>query len=114
MEFTKLMENAYYHAYETNVWEPFIKLALAGRTSDKKRIFVNAVQDIPTHNQYLFRIFRDIDSAIGFSEDLPFTKALAVFPLAPFSEALKEDIHLRGKAYDTTVSPCNHQRLTSP
>ena len=44
-----------------------------------------------------YQLFRDIDSAIGVTQDLPFRRPLAIFPLPSFRDTLTQDNHVTYK-----------------
>lgn len=78
--------------------ENFLRFILAGRLQyrDKlARIFINARQGalVPPISEY--KLYRDIDSVIGVTHDLPFRLPMAIFPLASFRDTLTEDNHLK-------------------
>ncbi|KAG1792246.1 hypothetical protein EV424DRAFT_1336621 [Suillus variegatus] len=83
----------------------FIRFVLAGRVGqqaadepDQHRITLNCLQGLPPLPQT--RISRDLDSAIGISRTLPYTSALAIWPIPPFKEMLTKDNHTQSHAYD--------------
>ncbi|KAG1766213.1 hypothetical protein EV702DRAFT_981012 [Suillus placidus] len=78
--------------------ENFLRFVLAGRLQygDKlARVFINARQGalVPPISEY--KLYRDIDSVIGVTHDLPFRLPMAIFPLASFRDTLTEDNHLK-------------------
>ena len=77
----------------------FIEHILAGRTRDDedepRRVFVNARQGVSAPAEGEYMLWRDYDSAFGLSRDLPFTSALAVFPMSNPNETLTKDNHLK-------------------
>ncbi|CAL1698688.1 unnamed protein product [Somion occarium] len=86
----------------------FLNLVLCARTKNEDdediRLVLNMTQAVerPTLEDCI--IMRDFDSAIGYGKTLPFTKAMAVFPVAPFSETLKKRNHVQGYVFSPTVS----------
>lgn len=74
--------------------EAFVRFALAGRIHQSSRVSVNSRQGVPELKTSDCSIQRDFDSVIGITRDLPFSAALAVFPLASFRDTLKTDNHL--------------------
>jgi hypothetical protein len=78
--------------------ENFLRFVLAGRlqSNDKlARIFLNARQGALAPPISEFRVYRDIDSVIGITQDLPFRLPMAIFPLASFRDTLTDDNHLK-------------------
>jgi hypothetical protein len=77
----------------------FIEHILAGRTRDEedepRRVFVNARQGVSAPAEGEYTLQRDYDSAFGLSQDLPFTSALAIFPMSNPKETLTKDNHLK-------------------
>ncbi|KAG1793283.1 uncharacterized protein HD556DRAFT_1238088 [Suillus plorans] len=76
----------------------FLRFVLAGRLqyhNKLARIFINARQGASAPPMSQYQLYRDIDSVIGITRDLPFQLPLAIFPLASFRDALTEDNHLK-------------------
>ena len=68
------------------------------------RVTVNCRQgaDPPRDGEYQLR--RDFDSAIGITRDLPFSTALAVFPMPSFADTLKRSNHVNFDIKQSEVS----------
>ncbi|KAG1851045.1 hypothetical protein DFJ58DRAFT_661761 [Suillus subalutaceus] len=78
--------------------ENFLRFVLAGRLQSHNklaRIFLNARQGALAPPTSEFQVYRDIDSVIGITWDLPFQLPMAIFPLASFRDTLTEDNHLK-------------------
>jgi hypothetical protein len=93
----------------------FIRFVLAGRVGrqateepDQCRVTLNCLQGLPPLPQT--RISRDLDSAIGVSCTLPYTSALAIWPIPPFKEMLTKDNHAQSHAYNAQVRPIYDNR----
>jgi hypothetical protein len=93
----------------------FIRFVLAGRVGqqatdepDQCHITLNCLQGLPPLPQT--RICRDLDSAIGISRTLPYTTALAIWPIPPFREMLAKDNHAQSHAYNAQVRIVNGSR----
>ena len=76
----------------------FVRFVLAERLEMNQkavRVSINAKQGSrpPPVGQY--QLFRDIDSVIGMTPDLPFQRPLAIFPLPSFRDTLMKDNHLK-------------------
>ena len=77
----------------------FIRFVLAGRletpnTGSPLRVFINAKQGafpIPVDK---YQLHRDVDSVIGITQDLPFRRSLAIFPMPCFRDTLRKDNHV--------------------
>lgn len=78
----------------------FIRLVLAGRlemNGKSLRVSINAKQGAPPPPVGKYDLHRDIDSVIGITQDLPFKRPLAIFPLASFWDTLTKDNHVTYK-----------------
>lgn len=99
---------------DTQSIDSFTRLVLSGRLDDElamelqKRIFINGRQGLQPLTPQLYNISRDYDAAIGICQDIPFLEPFSVFPVSPFSQTLKKDNHICGRAYDAQVS-VNHE-----
>ena len=88
----------------------FVQFVLAGRLKQddgsEMRVFLNSRDDayVPGRGEYGYK--RDYDSAFGATRDMPFTAAMAVFPVASFADTLKKDNHIKGLAIASDVR-CN-------
>ena len=65
---------------------------------------MNPCQALPPLLLPQLQISRDFDSLIGTTSNLPYTVALAVYPVPPFHETLIYTNHIKSLAYDSTVS----------
>jgi hypothetical protein len=79
--------------------EDFLRFALAGRykedgESDPQRIILNPFLNLHPPRAGHYNISRDIDSAIGYTSDLPFSVPFAVFIIARFEDTLTDQNHL--------------------
>jgi hypothetical protein len=87
--------------------DAFVRFVLAGRLvvdGVLHRVTVNARQDATQLDQGTYQIRRDLDSTIGITQDLPFTEAMSVFPIASFKDTLKRDNHVKGRIPMDNVS----------
>ncbi|KAG1838806.1 hypothetical protein DFJ58DRAFT_668161 [Suillus subalutaceus] len=78
--------------------EAFLRFVLAGRLQyhdEHARISINARQGALAPHISKYQLYRDIDSVIGITKDLPFQLHMAIFPLASFRDSLTEDNHLK-------------------
>lgn len=78
----------------------FIRFALAGRlemNGKALRVSINAKQGVLPPPLGKYDLYRDIDSVIGVTQDLPFRRPLAVFPLPSFRDTLTKDNHITYK-----------------
>jgi len=57
------------------------------RVSSRQETLLNSLDGV--------QMLRDIDSVIGQSRDLPYSKALAVFPVPDFKNTLTKNIHVK-------------------
>ncbi|KAG2064082.1 hypothetical protein BDR04DRAFT_1162939 [Suillus decipiens] len=76
----------------------FLRFVLAGRLQhhdNHARIFINARQGALAPPISEYQLYRDVDSVIGITRDLPFQLPMAIFPLASFRDSLTEDNHLK-------------------
>jgi hypothetical protein len=106
--------------YSAGLHDDFIRLALGGRLNindEPHRVFINARQDAFVPESYQYDLLRDYDSAIGISNDFPFTHAMAIYPLPNFADTWKKSNHLSAHVFDPQVSAfqfyllhvkCNH------
>lgn len=86
----------------------FARLILAGRyrgdmsesSANDFRYKINVRSGLvgTAHRREDYVITGDWDSAIGMTEDLPFTVAMAIFAVPPFRDTLKKTNHIRGRA----------------
>ena len=87
----------------------FLRVVLAGRDTingELSYITLNARQGLPSLQDAGDIIqTRDIDSAVGVTNNIPFERAtaFAVYPVPNFAHTLKIDNHLRAKAYMADV-----------
>jgi hypothetical protein len=86
----------------------FIRFVLAARVGpladeelDRCQVRLNCLQGIPPLPET--DITRDLDSVIGVSDTLPYTSTLSIWPLPPFKETLKNDNHVKSRAYNGQV-----------
>jgi hypothetical protein len=87
--------------------DAFARFVLAGRLATDQglhRVFINARQNAHAPPEGTFDVRRDFDSAIGITQDLPFTAALSVYPMPSFEDTLKKDNHLFGEIPGRLVS----------
>ena len=78
----------------------FVRFMLAGRLETPHgplRVSINAKQDALPPSIGDYQLFRDIDSVIGVTQDLPFRRSLAIFPLPSFRDTLTQDNHVTYK-----------------
>lgn len=83
----------------------FVRFVLAGRlemNGKSLRVSINAKQGAPPPPVDKYDLYRDIDSVIGITQDLPFKRPLAVFPLASFRDTLTKDNHVTYKLPGTS------------
>ncbi|KAG2738365.1 hypothetical protein P692DRAFT_201731319 [Suillus brevipes Sb2] len=86
------------HLLKQDELEHFLRFVLAGRLRRHDmmaRIFINARQGAlaPPLSQY--QLYRDIDSVIGITRNLPFKLPMSIFPLASFRDTLTKDNHIK-------------------
>ena len=111
MSLPEFTETAQHLLYAPNA-DPrdFVQFVLAGRLKQddgsEKRVFINSRDDAYVPGRGEHRQKRDYDSASGTSRDMPFTAAMAVFPVASFADTLKKDNHIGGLAFAPDVR-CN-------
>lgn len=97
-EFVSAAEQLFMQGQSKDQLEDFIRFVLAGRLQSHNglaRIFLNARQGILAPAISDYQLYRDIDSVIGITRDLPFKLSMAIFPLPPFRDTLTEDNHLK-------------------
>ena len=85
----------------------YVLAVLAGRyytpNNELKRIVIDplrglthptacAYDDVPTEDE--FKISRDYDSILGFSDTLPYKVPLAIYPVPPYKETLSKAVHI--------------------
>ncbi len=78
----------------------FIRFMLAGRlemNGKSLRVSINAKQGAPPPSMGKYDLHRDIDSVIGVTQDLPFRRPIAIFPLPSFRDTLTKDNHVTYK-----------------
>ena len=76
----------------------FIRFILAGRlemNARSVRVSINAKQGALPPPVGEYQLSRDFDSVIGVTQDLPFRRPLALFPLPGFRDTLTKDNHLQ-------------------
>jgi len=98
-DFTVLMQAASHDPIE------YINTALCGRIlvdGVPHRASLNARQglDHPSFPEFT----RDFDSAIGITDDLPYTSPFNVYPIANFRDTLTKQNHVRGHIHLPNVS----------
>ena len=85
----------------------YIRAVLSGRYYDgytERRIYVNATKGLPLgslapwgvppdFDQY--QLSRDYDSIIGYSDNLPYSKPIGVYAVAPFKDSIRKDLHIK-------------------
>ncbi|KAH9915067.1 hypothetical protein B0H21DRAFT_703417 [Amylocystis lapponica] len=85
-----------------------VRFILAGRTpphhSPAARVFLNVRQELPDLAMHGYTVTRDYDSVIGITRTLPFTQAISVYPVPPFSATLTKDIHIEVAVAQPLVS----------
>ena len=88
-----------------NVYE-YVLAVLAGRYyegNDLRRIYIDGLyglthptacsyDEVPTAQQY--KISRDYDSILGYSDSLPYKMPIAIFPVPPHRETLAKKVHI--------------------
>lgn len=92
---------------DEQAFNSFLKLVLGGRIwvdDEQRRVFVNARQDLYPADGDEVTVVRDYDSIIAITEDLPFSKGIAIFPVPSFRDTLTEDVHIKGWIFDENVS----------
>jgi hypothetical protein len=98
-EFVSAAERIFTVADQSNdQQEAFLRFVLAGRlhrNNQLARIFINARQGVYAPPISEYKLYRDIDSVIGITRDLPFKLSMAIFPLPPFRDTLTQDNHLK-------------------
>lgn len=86
----------------------FTRAVLAGRYEDERdgtqhRIIVRGLlgltppaecdyNDIPTSDEY--SIARDYDSILGFSDNLPYSQPIGIYPIPQLAETLDKKVHV--------------------
>lgn len=76
----------------------FIRFVLAGRlemNARSLRVSINAKQGSSPPPVGEYQLSRDFDSVIGVTQDLPFRRPLALFPLPSFRDTLLKDNHVK-------------------
>lgn len=86
----------------------FVRLCLAGRyredlmesSANDYRYKINVRSGLSgiAHPPEDWVVTGDWDSAIGMTEDLPFTVPMAIFAVPPFRDTLRKTNHIRGRA----------------
>ncbi|KAG1719121.1 hypothetical protein EDB19DRAFT_1648748 [Suillus lakei] len=97
-EFVSAAEQMFTLGQSDDQLEAFLRFALAGRLqchNQLTRIFINARQGVRAPAISEYKLYRDIDSAIGITWDLPFKLSMAIFPLPAFRDTLTKDNHLK-------------------
>lgn len=87
----------------------YINTALCGRIfvdGVPHRVSLNARQglDHPISPE----LTRDFDSAIGITDDLPYTSPFNVYPISSFRDTLTKPNHVQGRIYLPDVRPSSH------
>ncbi len=81
-----------------NVVEEFLQLALAGKAiasdGDVRRIRLSPSKGTPSALGTAINVTRDFDSMFGISNDLPFRRSFAVFPVPSFRDTVTKDNHI--------------------
>lgn len=76
----------------------FARFVLSGRLERDGKdhsVFLNARQAVQVPPKGQYTTTGDIDSVIGASTDLPYKQSLGIFPLAPFRDTLKDNVHIK-------------------
>lgn len=93
--------------YDSDRMEPFVRFVLAGREvtdlgadntrnlPTTARIAVSAELEASAPGPGQYELVRDIDSAWGMSQDLPFRASFAMWVFPPLREVLTTNIHLK-------------------
>lgn len=94
-QFVSIAQNLFNRKQDSDA---FVRFVLAGRiqiNNQESWVFINARQGEIAPPVHKYQLRRDVDSAIGMTHDLPFRKALGVFPVASWCDTLTEDNHLK-------------------
>lgn len=95
----------------------FVRYMTGGRFDDISglhRVYVNPRQGLDSplpqslDNPAGYIIRRDYDSVIGITRTLPFRRGIAVYPLPPFKEVMKTDMHITHEIKLPDVRECLH------
>ena len=76
----------------------FLQRVLAGKlvdhTGGSRRVRINPLLDAELAGSLPLRATRDFDSLIGITDDLPFRRSIAVYPITNFRDRLCKSNHL--------------------
>ena len=96
-------------AREGDAVHRFLQLVLAGKyvdpTSGSRRVRIIPRLDSEQLASLPLRATRDFDSLIGITDDLPFRRSIAVYPITNFRDRLRKSNHLtRSIKYQVCVA----------
>ncbi|KAJ3017269.1 hypothetical protein NUW54_g622 [Trametes sanguinea] len=77
--------------------DEFVLLMLAGRTEedgDRRRVFVNSIQQSSAARPNTCTLTGDFDSLIGVTKKLPLNVPLSIYPVPSFKFTLTKDVHV--------------------
>ena len=100
-EFTTLM-----HGAASRGPVEYINTALCGRIfvdGVPRRVSLNARQGLD--HPISPGLTRDFDSAIGITDNLPYTSPFNVYPISSFRDTLTKPNHVQGRIYQPDVRP---------
>lgn len=85
-------------AHEGDAIHRFLQFVLAGKVVDptpgSRRVRLNPLLDAEQAASPSLRATRDFDSLIGITDNLPFRRSIAVYPIPNFRDSLQKSNHL--------------------
>lgn len=91
---------------EPNSELKFLKFVLAGRRGmhleDQTDVSLNTAQGLPPFRRVT--VTRDYDSLIGITRGLPYRVPMAIWPVPPFRDVLKQNAHILASVWVDGVS----------